>query len=215
MRPRTRPPRLRPRLDGDELTAEGESGRSFEPDEFLVDTFAGFLLMPRIAVLNAFARPGWRIEAADPEQFFVVSCSLGVGFETLASHFLLSLGLIDAAAFRQLTRKPGLPAIRRAMLGDLAPARLLVADTHHTLRSIDTEVDTGVLLPAGTEAEGAALAGPVDTPRRQALHRCRARDRPRVSARWLLGGVHPGHAGQISRLEPVPTLPPGGGRRGR
>ncbi len=75
------------------------------------------------------------------------------------------MGSTSDATFRQLTRKPGLPAIRRAMLGDLAPARLLVADAHHTLRSIDTEVGTGVLLPAGTEAEGAALAGPVDTPR--------------------------------------------------
>lgn len=149
----------------DELTAEGESGRSFEPNEFLVDTFAGFLLMPRISVLNAFARRGWKIESADPEQFFVVSCSLGVGFETLVSHCFFSLNLIPEPAYRQLIKKPGLPAIRRAMLGDLAPARLLAVDTHHTLQSIDTEVGTTVLLPSGAECKGAALADPVDTPR--------------------------------------------------
>lgn len=149
----------------DELRAEGESARSFEPDEFLVDTFAGFLLMPRIAVLNAFVRRGWKIEPADPEQFFVVSCSLGVGYETLVSHCFFSLNLIAEPDYRQLIKKPGLPAIRRAMLGNLAPARLLVVDVHHTLESIDTEVGTGVLLPEGTECEGAALADPVDMPR--------------------------------------------------
>ncbi|WP_169973950.1 ImmA/IrrE family metallo-endopeptidase [Tautonia rosea] len=149
----------------DELTAEGESGRSFEPNEFLVDTFAGFLLMPRIAVLNAFARRAWKIEDANPQQFFVVSCSLGVGFETLASHSFFSLGLIGEAAYRQLINKPGLPAIRKVMLGDLAPARLLAVDTHQTLQSIDTEVGTGVLLPMGTVAEGKVLGDGVDTPR--------------------------------------------------
>ena len=42
----------------DELTAEGESGRSFDPKEFLVDTFAGSLLMPRIAVARRVPTPG-------------------------------------------------------------------------------------------------------------------------------------------------------------
>lgn len=51
------------------------------------------------------------------------------------------------------------------MLGDLAPARLLVVDTHHTLSSVDTEVGTGVLLPAGTEAETPILTDAIDTPR--------------------------------------------------
>lgn len=52
----------------DELTAEGKSGRSFDPKEFLVDTFAGFLLMPRIEVMNAFRLRGWKAENADPVQ---------------------------------------------------------------------------------------------------------------------------------------------------
>lgn len=148
----------------DKLTAEGESGRSFEPDEFLVDTFAGYLLMPRIAVMNAFHVRGWNAADADPVQFFVVACSLGVGFETLVSHSFFSLELFGNAAYQQLI-KTGLPAIRRAMFGDQAPARLHVVDTHHTIPTSDTEVGTVVLLPAGVAAENPILADPVDTPR--------------------------------------------------
>ena len=148
----------------DELTAEGESGRSFNPKEFLVDTFAGFLLMPRIAVMNAFRLRGWTAEHADPVQYFIVACSLGVGFETLVSHCFLSLNLFGDSAYRQLA-KARLPQIRREMLAGHAPDRLLVVDTHHTLPTADTEVGTAILLPAGTAAENPILANAVDTPR--------------------------------------------------
>ncbi len=115
----------------DNLSAESASGRSFEPDEFLVDTFAGYLLMPRIAVMYAFNQRGWKAEDAEPEQFFVVSCSLGVGFETLVSHCFFSLNLIGESGYRNLI-KVALPTIRRSMLGEHAPGRLLVVDAHHT-----------------------------------------------------------------------------------
>ena len=42
----------------DELKTEGDEDRTFEPDEFLVNTFAGYLLMPRLAVVNAFRLRG-------------------------------------------------------------------------------------------------------------------------------------------------------------
>jgi Zn-dependent peptidase ImmA (M78 family) len=147
----------------DELTADGASGRSFDPKEFLVDTFAGYLLMPRIAVMNAFRLRGWKAEDADPVHYFVVACSLGVGFETLVSHCHFSLNLLGESDYRQLD-KTGLPAIRRAMLASHAPDRLLVVDTHHTLPTADTEVSTAILLPAGTVAENPTLADAIDTP---------------------------------------------------
>ena len=48
------------------------------------------------------------------------------------------------------------------MLGDLAPARLLVVDMHHTLGSIDTEAGHGRPLPSGTNGR-AAMSDPVNT----------------------------------------------------
>ena len=146
----------------DNLSAESDSGRSFEPDEFLVDTFAGYLLMPRMAVMYAFNQRGWKVEDADPEQYFIVSCSLGVGFETLVNHCFFSLNLIEEAAYRALI-KVALPTIRRSMLGEHAPGRLLVVNVYHTLKNADAEVGTGILLPPGAEAENNTLANPMDT----------------------------------------------------
>ena len=116
------------------------------------------------AVANAFRLRGWKAEDAVPEQFFVASCSLGVGYETLANHAAHGLGLIGDAALRKL-RRVALPAIRREMLGDHAPERLLVIDAHHTLTAVDAEVGTVMLLPAGTRAENGNLTFVAETHR--------------------------------------------------
>ena len=155
----------------DELKAESEAGRSFEPDEFLVDTFAGYLLMPRMAVMNAFRQRGWKAEDADSEQYFVVSCSLGVGFETLASHCFFSLKLIGEAAYR--TPDQGRPADDPATRcsGSTPRTGCSSIDAHHTLPTADTEVGTGVLLPYGHGGrENTNLANSVRHPARAALH---------------------------------------------
>jgi hypothetical protein len=148
----------------DELKADGEEDRTFKPDEFLVNAFAGYLLMPRLAVVNAFRLRGWKAEDAIPEQFFVVSCSLGVGYETLSNHAAYSLELIGETAFQTL-RRIGLPTIRREMLGEHAPERLQVIDTHHALPTVDTEVGTVILLPTATTAENENLIFETETQR--------------------------------------------------
>lgn len=147
----------------DELIADGDA-RPFKPDEILVDAFASYLLMPRLAVTNAFRLRGWRPEDAVPEHYFVVACSLGVGYETLVNHSFFSLGLIADLDYRRLV-KTDLPAIRRQMLGDHAPDRLLAIDAQHTLPTADTEVGTTILLPAGTSTEKENLVHVSDTAR--------------------------------------------------
>jgi hypothetical protein len=142
---------------------QGENERPFEPDEFLVNTFAAYLLMPRLAVMSAFRARGWKAEEASPEQCFVVSCSLGVGYETLATHLSYGLKLISGEASQKLLQTR-LPAIRQGLLGFQAPDRLLVIDTHHTLPTVDIEVKTGLLLPPGTEAENGNLSLSCDMP---------------------------------------------------
>jgi hypothetical protein len=148
----------------DELQEESENEGVFKPDEYLVNTFAAHLLMPRLAVASAFTVRSWKIETTTPEQCFVVACGLGVGYETLANHLAYGLRLAGGSVAAQLLRTK-LPAIRRGMLGAQAPDRLTVIDRHYTLPVVDTEVGTGVLLPAGTMVEEGRLASAVDTPR--------------------------------------------------
>jgi Zn-dependent peptidase ImmA (M78 family) len=147
----------------DELQEEHAENPVFNPNEFLANAFAGFFLMPLLAVRRAFTLRGWRPETATAEQCFVVACSLGVGQETLIQHMAYGLRIISAAQAQTLLRTR-LPAIRRGLLGNHAAERLLVVDRHHAMPTADTEVGTHVLLPAGTEAEFDGLSLLTDLP---------------------------------------------------
>lgn len=148
----------------DELQVEGAFAQPFNPNEWLANNFAAYLLMPRLAVCRAFSIRGWKAEEATPESCFIVACSLGVGYETLANHLVHSLRLVCGSGAEELL-KTRLPKIRRGMLGDQTSDRLLVIDQYHTLGVVDTEVGTGVLLPAGTKVESENLAVVADTAR--------------------------------------------------
>jgi hypothetical protein len=141
----------------DELQSEEAANQPFHPDEYLVNTFAAYLLMPRLAVAWAFSARGWRVANATPEQCFIVACSLGVGYETLANHLVYSLQLV-AGSISQRLLGTRLPSIRRGLLKSHAPDRLTVVDQHYTLSTLDTEVGTTLLLPAGAMAESTVLA---------------------------------------------------------
>jgi Zn-dependent peptidase ImmA (M78 family) len=147
----------------DELQEENALKPIFNPNEFLANAFAGFFLMPLLAVRRAFTIRGWRPEIATPEQCFVVACSLGVGQETLIQHMAHGLRVISGIQAKTLLRTR-LPAVRRALLGGNAAERLLVIDKHHAMPTADTEVGTRVLLPGGTEAEFDGLAFVADLP---------------------------------------------------
>ena len=81
----------------DELQADDEQGTSNDPEEFLANAFAGFLLMPKIAVRGAFTRRGWKAVDAQAPQVFTVACHFGVGYETLVSHLAYGLQEIPRA----------------------------------------------------------------------------------------------------------------------
>jgi hypothetical protein len=136
----------------DELQAEGAAVTAMTMDEFLANTFAAYLLMPRLAVAHAFAVRGWKPEAATPVQCYTVACSLGVGHDTLVKHLAYGLKLVAGRVSRNLM-EVSLPAIRRELLGSQATPNLRVIDRHYTLNTLDTEVGAALLLPCGTELE--------------------------------------------------------------
>jgi Zn-dependent peptidase ImmA (M78 family) len=157
----------------DELQADDDdedaAPRPFNPNEYLANTFASYLLMPRIAVAYAFTARGWKAETATPAQCFTVACSLGVGYETLAKHLAYSLRLPPERVWKPLVDAK-LPAIRRELLGAQAKPRLTVIDRHHTLKTVDTEVGAAVLMPPGTEMEHRRVAIMEETPRGRLFH---------------------------------------------
>lgn len=140
----------------DELREDAKSNPWEDPKEFLADTFAGFVLMPTIGLRRAFKARGWTPATATPAQMFTIACEFGVGYNTLLTHLSAGMSMLPYGRAKILKRtKPS--AIRAELLGALAPEPLLVADLHRVSPTLDTEVDSLLLLPEGTEAAGGAL----------------------------------------------------------
>ena len=77
----------------DEL--EGSTtGCKKDDDEYLADTFAGFLLMPQRAMLKTFADRAWEYNSLTPFQLHTLSSYFGVGYSSIINHLAYSLQLI-------------------------------------------------------------------------------------------------------------------------
>ncbi|HEV3143075.1 MAG TPA: ImmA/IrrE family metallo-endopeptidase [Gemmataceae bacterium] len=136
----------------DEQLEEGRADSSSDPDEYAANTFAGFLLMPKIGIRRAFVSRGWSLASPRPEQAFVVACHFGVGYLTLVNHLAYGLRAIGKTLGDAL-RKVRLPTIRQALLGSNGAERLWVADQLYQMPTLDTEVGTTLLLPRGSQPE--------------------------------------------------------------
>jgi Zn-dependent peptidase ImmA (M78 family) len=137
----------------DQLLKDREKYKSVNPNEFLVDCFAGFLLMPTLGVRRAFVSRKWTPAEATPAQIFTIACSFGVGYETLVNHMFYSLRMIGEDKAQQLINKP-LPAIRKEILGVPLNDPLVVADEKWMLRTIDVEAGTRILVPSDATGGG-------------------------------------------------------------
>ena len=174
-------------LDESLAAGGGERGLApFKPEEFLANTFAGYTLMPVLGVRNAFAARGWDAREATPGQVFAVACHFGVGYETLVAHLAYALKAIPTARADEL-RKTGPKEIREAVLGAPASDALIIADERWASPTLDAEVGTMLLLPAGVKAESDLVVAP------QGEHRSGAR---------IYRAVRPGIV-RVARLDPA------------
>ena len=146
----------------DELR-DGAATNAFDPDEFLVDSFAGFLLMPSLGVKRAFVQRSLDPKTATPEQVYVVSSSFGVGYETLIGHLTHALRLISPARAESLA-KVKLRQIRERLICTSTNEPLVIADRHHAIGTLDAEVGALVLLPPGTLADADQIEHLSDSP---------------------------------------------------
>ncbi|MCL4400579.1 ImmA/IrrE family metallo-endopeptidase [Candidatus Parvarchaeota archaeon] len=128
----------------------------FSPEEFLADTFAGFLLMPKTTVNNGFLRRGWNPGTCTAQSAFKIACWLGVGYSTLLKHMQISLSLISKEHADHLL-KISPKQIRLECLGKKTEGNLVPVDYFWTGRPIDIQVGDMILLPPATQYEGKSL----------------------------------------------------------
>lgn len=133
--------------------AAGRPDDAYDPDEYLVDRFAGFFLMSKTAVMCAFDVRGWDVHRCNPGQVYVVAGWLGVGYSTLVHHMRGSLGLLSFPWARRLS-KVAPKRIRSHILGREEQGNLLIVDECWTgERAADIRVGDLLRLPAGTAFE--------------------------------------------------------------
>jgi len=166
----------------DEMVERAEEEPGFDPDEFLVDTFAGFLLIPTIGVRRAFADRSVSPKAASPLQLFTIACSFGVGYETLIKHMTYSLRMYTRLELKVLLRHSP-KSIRTNVLGFETNDPLVVVDDYWRLPTIDMEVGSRVLFPDWAtvtgdhlEAENSKVVGRLYRAHRPGISRVTRKD---------------------------------------
>ncbi len=127
-----------------------------KPLEQLVNSFAGFFLMPKRAIQEALARRQWHVGSLTPQQAFILSGQFGVGYQTLIQHLHRSVQLIAPWQLSELERWSP-KSLRHALAGPTAGPHLLVGDAEWGEVPIDLEVGDSVLLPPDIALSGDQL----------------------------------------------------------
>jgi hypothetical protein len=140
----------------DEMKEEEAALRDENPDEFLVNAFSSFVLMPIVGLRGAFARRGADMHTTTPAQILAIANNFGVGYTTLITHLAYGVQEIAGGRARELLRcNP--KSIRQSLLGDDNSEPLVIVDECWSGKPIDVEVGTSILLPVGSTVEANVL----------------------------------------------------------
>lgn len=140
----------------DELREEATDCPWQDPNEFLADTFAGFILMPTIGLRRAFSVRNWTPETATASQLFTIACEFGVGYATLLTQLSTSVKLLSRERAKYLGRQSP-RTIREDILQVPTPESLVVVDHYRIAPTVDIEEKTLLLLPPGTRTKDRGL----------------------------------------------------------
>ena len=135
----------------DEFINHMDFDQPFDEDEFLADCFAGFLLMPKVAVQNAFNNRQWSLTQPEYEQFFIISGLLGVGYTTLVKHMRFSLKMLNKNQTSVLLSKSPAKIKQKILSCDSSPENLIIVDKHWLRPTINILVGDMIVVPLNTD----------------------------------------------------------------
>jgi len=136
----------------DDVATFGNRG-VIDRDEDLANTYASYMLMPKWAVERVFQRRGWNIESLTPEQLYMASNQLNVGYQTLCTQLRWNLKLLNQSRYESLIKVQP-KQIRSSLLGGMSSTHLVVADLNWESIAIDLSVGDYALLPHESVIEG-------------------------------------------------------------
>lgn len=120
------------------------------PEEFLVNSFAGHLLMPVLGIRDAFSKRKINLKHLEPEQAFAVASEYSVGYETLLTHLAVSLHEISATQKDELLKARG--KLKRSIVPSNVSGHLVLLDSKFDAPTCDVEVEHLIVAPPNTKA---------------------------------------------------------------
>jgi Zn-dependent peptidase ImmA (M78 family) len=142
------------KIDG--LNEEVASKSTYDKDEYLVDAFAGALLMPIAGIESEFTKRNWHPRNAFPIQFYIISSIFGTGYSTLITHCKAN-GLINDTKAMELHKQSPAKLLQQIMGKNVENSHLKVIDNNADLSVIDLEVGNYLCLPPKMKVEGKHL----------------------------------------------------------
>lgn len=134
----------------EELNIGGKES-SNDVDEFLVDMFAGTLLMPKAGVLHEFKIRGYELQNIESIQLFKLATFFSVGYGALIEHMTWTLNLMSMQQRTELLKIA--PKKHKAIFGGDPGFETVIADENWTNRAIGLEVGDTLVLPNGAVVE--------------------------------------------------------------
>jgi len=122
-------------------------------EELLAELFAGYFLMPKLAVMRAISQRGFVPNDLTPEQTYRIACHFGVGYSSILTHMHYSLGMITYSGMKDLQRVQ--PKEIKANYLVSPQASMIMADTFWAGRAINLEVGDSLLVPVSCEFDAA------------------------------------------------------------
>ncbi|MCU7549822.1 ImmA/IrrE family metallo-endopeptidase [Chitinophagaceae bacterium LB-8] len=139
------------KIDG--LSHTEEPSTSNESEEFLVDSFAGALLMPIAGIQAEFAKRNWTAQNASPLEFYMISSIFGTGYQTLIVHCRTNKIINEAKASILLKSKPA-KIFKDLFTCSADNSYFKIFDGKSEISVIDLEVSNYIIFPSNFIVEG-------------------------------------------------------------
>ena len=147
----------------DALTEYNPGAATYDADEFLVDAFAGALLMPVAGIQAEFAKRNWNINTATPIQFYTVASVFGTGYQTLITHCKVNK-LIKEATGNALSKVTPAKILESIIGPNTINSYFKIIDGKTELPGIDMEVSNLLVIPPTIHIDGDHLQKYKDMP---------------------------------------------------
>jgi len=109
--------------------------------------------MPTIGLRRAFNSRGWKVATTNPVQILTIASEFGIGYNTLITHLAITLRDMSQPV-RTALEKWTPQRIRKMLLSDDSPNRLVILDDKQTARCVDFEAGDTLAVPSASQVDG-------------------------------------------------------------